>query len=166
MNIYDLTNEYINLLALAEDPEVDLEELSTAMEEISGEIEDKADGYAFVVQRINSDIDSISAEIKRLQERKKVFESRAERIKETLMKSMNAIGRKKIQTATHTFTVAKNGGKIPVVISPFATANDIPDEFRSVKYDFNKDAIREALEAGEILDFAELGERGESLRIK
>lgn len=166
MNIYDLTNEYINLLALAEDPDVDLEELSSAMEEISGEIEDKADGYAFVVQRINSDIDFISAEIKRLQDRKKAFEARAERIKETLMKSMNAIGRKKIQTATHTFTVSKNGGKIPVVISLFATANDVPDEFRNVKYDFNKDAIREALEAGEILDFAELGERGESLRIK
>lgn len=166
MNIYDLTNEYINLLAMAEDPDVDIEELSSAMEEISGEIEDKADGYAFVVQRINSDIDSISAEIKRLQERKKTFESRAERIKETLMKSMNAIGRKKIQTANHTFTVAKNGGKIPVVISPFATANDVPDEYRNVKYDFNKDAIREALEAGEVLDFAELGERGESLRIK
>ena len=50
MNIYDLTNEYINLLALAEDPEVDIDELSSAMEEINGEIEDKADGYAFVVQ--------------------------------------------------------------------------------------------------------------------
>lgn len=166
MNIYDLTSEYINLLAMAEDPDVDIDELSSAMDEINGEIGDKADGYAFVVQRINSDIDSISAEIKRLQERKKAFEARAERIKETLMKSMNAIGRKKIQTANHTFTVAKNGGKIPVVISPFATANDVPDEFRNVKYDFNKDAIREALEAGEILDFAELGERGESLRIK
>lgn len=166
MNIYDLTSEYINLLAMAEDPDVDIDELSSAMDKINGEIGDKADGYAFVVQRINSDIDSISAEIKRLQERKKAFEARAERIKETLMKSMNAIGRKKIQTATHTFTVAKNGGTIPVVISPFATANDVPDEFRSVKYDFNKDAIREALEAGEILDFAKLGERGESLRIK
>lgn len=166
MNIYELTSEYINLLALAEDPDTDLDELLYAMESISGEIEDKADGYASVISRINSDIDFISAEIKRLQERKKTFEARADRIKNTLMESMNAIGKKKIQTATHTFTVAKNGGKIPVVISPFFKADDVPVEYRNVKYDFNKDAIREALESGEELDFAVLGERGESLRIK
>jgi hypothetical protein len=45
--------------------------------------------------------------------------------------------------------------------------NDIPEEFRTYPEPVpNKDAIRAALEAGQELKFAELQERGRSLRIR
>ena len=43
---------------------------------------------------------------------------------------------------------------------------DLADGFQKVSIDANTTAIRQALEAGEDLDFAQLGDRGSSIRIK
>lgn len=166
MNLFELTGEYLNLLELAEDPDTDPEVLADTMEGISGEIEDKADSYAYVINTINGDIDVVDAEIKRLQARKKTLSNNAESIKKNLYAAMITLDMRKLKTAKHTFSIAKNGGKIPVVINEGVSAKEIPEAYRTVKYDFNKDAIREALEKGAFIPFAELGERGESLRIK
>jgi len=42
----------------------------------------------------------------------------------------------------------------------------LPERFQKITVEANSPAIREALESGEKLEFAELGERGTSLRIK
>lgn len=166
MNLFELTSEYMQLLELAEDPDVDPEVLSDTMEGLTGEIEDKADGYAYVITEIKGDIDKIDAEIKRLQARKKTLSNSVESIKNNLYNAMLAIGKRKLKTAKHSFTIAKNGGKIPVVYTADIDPENIPAEFIKVEWDVDKDAVREYLESGNELDFARLGERGETLRIK
>lgn len=165
-NLFELTEEYVQLLEMAEDPDVDPEVLADTMEGLTGEIEDKADGYAYVIDSINADVDTIDKEIKRLQARKKTLTANVDSIKSSLYNAMLAIGKRKLKTAKHSFTIAKNGGKIPVVYDPVIDIDKIPVEFIKVEWDVDNDAVREYLESGEELDFARLGERGESLRIK
>lgn len=165
-NLFELTEEYMQLLEMAEDPDIDPEVLADTMEGLTGEIEDKADGYAYVIDSINADVDTIDKEIKRLQARKKTLTANADSIKKSLYNAMLAIGKRKLKTAKHNFTIAKNGGKIPVVYAPDMKVEQIPLEFVKVVQEVDKDAVREYLESGNELDFARLGERGESLRIK
>lgn len=165
-NLFELTEEYMQLLEMAEDPDIDPEVLADTMEGLTGEIEDKADGYAYVIDSINADVDTIDKEIKRLQARKKTLTANVDSIKRNLYNAMLAIGKRKLKTAKHSFTIAKNGGKIPVVYAPVIEIEKIPAEFVKVEWDVDKDAVREYLESGNELDFAHLGERGESLRIK
>ena len=166
MNLFELTTEYVQLLELAEDPDVDPEVLSDTMEGLTGEIEDKADSYAYVITEIKGDIDKIDAEIKRLQSRKKTLSNSVESIKNHLYTSMVAMDMRKIKTAKHSFSIAKNGGKTPVLYAPDMDVDKLPFEFIKVEKEVDKDAVRKYLESGNELDFARLGEHGESLRIK
>lgn len=166
MNLFELTADYLKLLELAEDPETDPEALADTMEGIEGALEDKLDSYAYVLSSLDGDINTVDAEIKRLQEFKKGLVKNRDGIKKNMYSSMIALDTRKIKTAKHQFTIAKNGGKLPVVIYDGIIPELVPEEFRVTKYDFDKDAIRTALENGDFIPFAELGERGESLRIK
>ena len=166
MNLFELTTEYVQLLELAEDPDVDPEVLRDTMEGLTGEIEDKADSYAYVINTIKGDIDVIDAEIKRLQARKKTLSNSVENIKNHLYTSMVAMDMRKIKTAKHSFTIAKNGGKAPVMLDPALDIDALPEEFVKVEKSIAMDTVRSYLEGGVYLSFARLGERGESLRIK
>lgn len=42
----------------------------------------------------------------------------------------------------------------------------LPAQFRRVRYEVDKDAVRQMLESGAQLSFARLGERGTSIRIR
>ena len=44
-SIYELTEDYMNLLAMAEDPDIDEQAFMDTLEGIEGALEDKADGY-------------------------------------------------------------------------------------------------------------------------
>jgi hypothetical protein len=48
----------------------------------------------------------------------------------------------------------------------YINAEDLPQEFQKVTISANNDAIREALESGEQLGWARIGERGEHINIK
>lgn len=166
MNLFELTEDYLKLLQLAEDPETDPEALADTMEGIQGALEDKLDAYCYVVSQLDGDINTVDAEIKRLQEFKKGLANNKDNIKKNMYSSMIALGVRKIKTAKHALVIAKNGGKLPVVIYDEVKPEDVPEEYRVTKYEFDKDAIRTALENNDFIPFAELGERGESLRIK
>ena len=78
---------------------------------------------------------------------------------------MEVTGKTKFQTALYSFSIAQNGGVQPVKVD--ADVKDIPQEYlipQPPKPDTN--AIRKALEEGEVLPFAHLEERGTSLRIR
>ena len=67
-SIYELTEDYMNLLAMAEDPDIDEQAFMDTLEGIEGALEDKADGYAKVMKQLEANADGLDAEIKRLQE--------------------------------------------------------------------------------------------------
>lgn len=68
-----------------------------------------------------------------------------------------------MKTARFNLTMAKHGGKLPLIIPD---VRELPASFIDVQPIAKKDEIRAALEAGETVNGATLGERGTSLRIK
>ncbi len=83
-----------------------------------------------------------------------------------LMEHLEKQGVRKLRTKKFNLSIANNGGKLPVVIDSKIEPKNLPPKYRNVSYSPNKNAIREALEKGETLNFAYFGERGKSLRIK
>ena len=65
-----------------------------------------------------------------------------------------------------TIKTVKNGGLMPLLFNEDVKPEDVPEEFTKVEYSYDNDAIRKALDAGELLGFAKYGERGTHLTIK
>lgn len=159
--LYDLTSEYIQLLAMMEDPDVDPEVLQDTMDAIDGEIEGKAEAYAVIIGELTTKAAQIEKEIRRLEEWVDSLEGNANRMKDRLMTSMTELGMKKIETEHYRISVAGNGGKQPLRLT-----GDVPEEYMYMKPEIDTKKIRAALEDGLALDFAHLAERGQHLNIR
>jgi len=164
MNLYELTDEYLQLQMMLEDPDIDSQVITDTLEAVEGEIEIKADNYAKVIRNMESNLAGIRAEQERLAARKNLLESGIKRLKENLQESMILTGKRKFKTDLFSFNIQKNGGKAPVILD-VADTSELPDELVRIKEEPDLEAIRELCEQGDC-KYAHLGERGESLRIK
>jgi hypothetical protein len=70
-----------------------------------------------------------------------------------------------IETPRGNASVCGNGGKTPLLIVDIA-AESVPPRFQKITLTIDHDIVRNALEAGEKLEWASLEERGTHLRIK
>ena len=59
-NIYELTGQFLQLLDMLEDEEVDEQVIMDTLESVEYEIEDKADGYAKIIKALEADAISIA----------------------------------------------------------------------------------------------------------
>lgn len=161
MTIYELTQEYLQLLALAEDELTDPQTLDDTMEAIQGEIEDKADAYAKIMLQLFAQSDGLDKEIKRLTEKKRAIDNNATQLKDRLQQAMEATGKTKFKTDLFSFGIQKN--PVALVIDD---AEKIPKEFliaQAPKVD--NAGIKAALKAGQEFDWCHLSQ-SESLRIR
>ena len=78
-SIYELTQDYLQILSMLEDPELDPQTLADTMEGIEGEFEIKAENYAKVIKNLEGDILAIKAEVDRLTSKKRVIENNISR---------------------------------------------------------------------------------------
>lgn len=164
MTLYELTTEYMELLAMLEDPDVDDELIADTLEGIDGELEVKADGYARVMRQMDADAKAIKAEEERLANRRKSLENRAANLKTRLQQMMEITGKVKFKTELFSFGIQKNPAA--VVIDEQYIEN-IPEEYlirQDPKIDRAK--LKEDLKAGKDLDGIAHLEQTESLRIR
>lgn len=166
MTLYELSIQFQTILEMSEDGEIDMDVVNGSLECVEADIEQKLDSYGVVINELSNDIENIEKEIKRLTEKKRTIDNNITRMKGAIKTAMDAIGKKKIQGNKFTWTIAKNGGKRPVVFKEGYNILSIPERFQDWTVKPDREVIREALENGEELDFATLGERGESLRLK
>lgn len=162
--IYQITNDYLQLMQMMEDPELDPQTLADTMEGIEGELEDKADNYARVMKNMEADLNGIKAEIERLSTRKKTIENNIKRMKEALQFSMETTGKTKFKTELFSFEIRKNA---PAVIMDEPYIENVPERF--LKYSeptINRSAIKEAIQNGEDLEGLAHLEQSKSLTIK
>lgn len=162
--LYDLTQDYKNLLDLAGSMDADeVETFNDTLEAVLGEIEVKADGYAVVLAEIEGRINTVNREIGRLEAIESALSNTRRRMIDRLKTAMEDIGKKEIKTDLHRFKIVRNGGKQPLDIDEGC----VPEEYTKteVKQVPDKDKIRKALESGECLTFAHLEERGTHLKI-
>ena len=161
MTLYEITGDLLALLELAEDPETDPEVFRDTMEAITGELEEKAEGYGCVIRQLDYDAAAIGAEIKRLSARKKALEENAGRLKTRLQDAMTATGQKTIKTNLFTFGIRKNPAALSVV-----DEDKIPEQYWVIPEPvLDKTRLKEDLKAGQEIPGATLTQ-GESLTIR
>jgi len=163
-SLYNLTADYQTLMEYADSVDPDDEQVFLdTLDSVTATIDVKMDDYAVVMDHMKAREDLIDMEIKRLTARKNAISGNRARMRQRLYDSMIATDRTKVTTDLHTFSIAKNGGKLPLIID-----GDVPDKYQKIIMEPDKDLIRTALETGntEALKFAHFGERGTHLNIK
>ena len=186
MKLYELSNQFAELFDSFEDinnytPEdgeeiPDLDAFRERMREawfdtlsgIEAEFDVKAENIACYIKNMNAEIKALKAEEDALKRRRKAFENSVDRLKGYLLGSMNAIGRRKIDTPRACLSVRRNAESIVI---------DDPAQFirwaqthrdNLLKYaepEIRKTDAKKLVQAGEELPFVHLT-RTESLQIK
>ncbi len=160
-SLYQLTENYNNILELADNPEVTEDMIKEALDSISEEIELKAVNIAKLIKSIESDIAGVKAEKDRLAAKEKSMSNKVKNLKEYLYSAMKLTGKEKIKTDLFSFNIQKNPASVNVI-----SDTDIPEEFLvEMPKQINKKAILEKLKAGETVPGCEL-QQTTSLRIK
>lgn len=165
MTLYQLTEEYQQLLALAEDPDIDPQLFEDTLEGLSGELEDKADGYARVIRQIEGDSAALKAEIDRLTARKRAADNSIARMKEALKMAMIVAGKPKIKTELFSFCVQKNPARVVIDDPAKIPAGFLIPQEPKIDTAAIKNSLKDADEHVFWKGVAHL-EQGESLRIR
>lgn len=166
--LLELTTEIRNLeIALTEIDDEEMQaQLMVEYLQTTEDLKTKLENYANLISELEARAEFRKQESKRIAERASVDSNLAKRLKERLLWYMKENELKKVETLTHTISRSKNGGKNPLVIDENISPLTLPKQFQRVSVEPNKEAIREALENGEELEFARLAERSEGVKIK
>lgn len=134
--------------------------------ELSANLTEKLDAYGGLISEIEARAAARRAESGRLADLAKADERAVASLRERLRMVFEARALGTVETPRYRFSLAQNGGKLPLDIH--ADIADLPAWAvrRETMVYADKDAIRGRLEAGEQLDFARLMERGNRISIK
>lgn len=144
MNLYELKASYQRLLDMEDslDPTV----FHDTLDSIVDAIEDKAIGYASVIQQFKADSKALSDEIKRLMERKQSIEKRISIMQESLQDVMEESNVEKIKSPKFTVWLQNNPVSVKVTDERLIPKGFyIPQEPK-----LDKKALKEELQHGDI----------------
>lgn len=112
MNLYELTENYIQVLELAETSEFDL---ADTMESIEEAIELKAENTAKVIKQLEANAEMLANEAKRLSERKSAIDSNARNLKRYLQEQLEKCGKTKVKGDIFTVAIQNNPQSVDVL---------------------------------------------------
>jgi hypothetical protein len=144
MNLYEITREAQELASLLETEEL-TPEIEAALVINQDQLQAKAGNYAKVITNIQSDSDSIDAEIKRLKAMKETKDRALNRLKDALREAMLVSGIDKIESSLFKLSLRRSESvEVDVVES-------LSSEFINIKNVVTADkvAIKEAIKRGE-----------------
>lgn len=107
-SLYELTEEFSDLVLLLESEEVSEEEIAFEMQRVSEDIDAKALGYAQILRNWTIEADGLSSEIDRLTKRRKAVENASKRLKQHLQNTMVLTGKKQIATSIGKWSIRNN----------------------------------------------------------
>lgn len=110
----ELDNELMVLMEMLEE-EPDSEVLRDTLEAISGELENKYEGYCTVLSALNDKAENVKKEIARLSIRQTIAENAADRLKRALFLSMQMAGKRKIEGDIYTLSLRKTAPQLDEV---------------------------------------------------
>ncbi|WP_270264675.1 siphovirus Gp157 family protein [Lactococcus formosensis] len=161
MSLYDLTTDWQQVYDMED---LDAETWADTLESIEGEIKDKAVNIGYVVKNLEADEVALTAEIKRLQDKKKVVIKKKQGLKDYLQSSMYAVGLRKIQSAPFNIRIQKNTKSLTFDNEEQFMKNEFYDNYfipQPPKLD--KKQILEDLKNGAVIEGVAL-QQSESLR--
>lgn len=142
--LYELTEQYTELLNAIETDDPKLLEDTIASTGINEDLNKKFEGYGQVINQAKADMNEVSEEIKRLQTKKRTYDNNIKRLKQALIDSLAAVGKDRIKTSLFSFSI-KNTRAVDVT-----SVEDLPVDYlvpQPSKPD--KKAIKEAIESGQ-----------------
>lgn len=157
--LWEITQEFLALASLIE--EAGGEATDEVMEELAISRENfahKAEGYAKLILKWDSEVDAAAAEIKRIQAIKKTKENAVGRLKETLKTALLIFGQedskgiKRFETPLIKLSTRKSTS------IEITDENALPQEAFVIKREVSKTAIKELLEAGAAIEGASVRE--------
>ena len=158
--LYELTGAFADLSI--DNEELTDEEFSEKLQALEMELDAKVENGIALIKNYKALADAIKAETDKLNQRKKTLENRIDNIKSYYLGELSAIGKKKIVTPKGTMTIAKAGGKLPMKID---NEELIPQDYKKIVYEVDKEKVRTALENGAEVNGAHLEQRGTYLKI-
>ena len=161
MKLYQLTENYDNLIDLLDNEELSEEMLQAAISSVQDDFKTKAESIAKLIINMTSESEFIKLEEERLAKRRKALENRAKSIKEYLYNQMLATNIRDIKTPVLSLKIQKSGNPSVVILDESL----IPPQYYKVDPQLNKSLLSEDLKSGKVIEGVEL-KYSESLRIK
>lgn len=157
MNLYELSQNYLEVQEMDLEPET----LKDTLDSIAETFEDKAESIAKLIRNLEADKKAFDEEEKRFKDKKQTADNRIKSLKLYLEDNMRLTGKTKFKTGVFSFAIQNN----PPSVEVFDEAL-IPKQFliaQPVKID--RAGIKELLKAGEEVPGAEL-KHSSGLRIR
>lgn len=140
MKLYELTQNFLNLLDLLENPDIPKEVVESALEEVEGNFEDKAENIVKLIKSIEADIKGYKEEENRLSTRRKALENKAKSLKEYLQSSMKALEKESIKGKLFTIYTQKNQPSLII-----DDMDKLPSEYKRTVEEADNKKIKEDL---------------------
>lgn len=155
IKLYEISQAYQMLLEMEELEEGYLEGLQEQAEE-------KLSNIGVVYKTLSAEAEAIKSEEKKLAERRKAIENKAERLKQYALDNMKTLGLDKIKSPVCELSLAKNPPKLVITNQEL-----IESRFKTEKIviDVDNALIKEELKNGVLFEWAELVQE-KSVRIK
>lgn len=164
MRLYDIAQEYLQILQLVECGELTAEAVKDTLEAINAEFDFKAKNCLMVVKQLQSDSDGIQKEIDRLKNLQKTADYGAERLIEYIKDGMIAIEKEKMDLGIFKLTL-----KAPTKAVEVLDESKIPSQYFRIipeSKDVDKTAIAAALKNNEVIHGVQLADGKRALLIK
>ena len=141
--LYALTGDLLQIQQMIEDGM----DLGDTLESVELEIADKLEGYAMVIKNIQSDIDGLKAEEKRLSERRRSLENSVKRMKEAMSSTLELVedddkGKKRVKTDKFSFYFIERASAV------VKDVNELPINFIKTEIKADSKALTEYLKSG------------------
>ena len=163
-SLYVLSGDYLAAANKLSDSDLPENVIEDTLEGLAGEVEEKATNVAMLVRNLEATAASIRDAERKMADRRKAIESKADQIRKYLKENMQRCGITKIESPYFTLAIKKNP---PSVIIDDAFM--IPAEYMSTPTPpppaQDKKLIAQALKDGKKIEGAHI-EHGERLEIK
>lgn len=114
--LYEIKNELNELLLMADEQGLSLDDIKDTMDGIEFEFEEKADSTAKMIKTLIADADSVKAEKDRLAKRETALRNSADNLKKYLETMMLEVDKKKFKTKLFSFNIQKNALSVKVEV--------------------------------------------------
>jgi|SRR6516162_3504988 hypothetical protein len=161
--LYQLSEDYLRILDLLEDPDADADALEHELDGIAGAITAKAESIAGLVKQLEGMAATRKSEADRMRDLAASDQRNADRLRDYVRKHMVALGSERIDTARFRISVRTNPPAVHVLEEQL-----VPDEFiRTVTTtSVDKKAVMEHLKStGELIPGVEVT-RSQRLEIR
>lgn len=146
MRLYEITEAYASLEAIEDDVDV-----SSALANVEGALEDKLESIAKVIKNLDAMADAYEDEERRLRTKKQAAKKRVDGLKKYVKDNLEAIGKDKAEAGIFRWSLQYSPPKLVITDESL-----IPDEFFVIERKPIKSEIKKAIEAEQTIDGAEI----------